>query len=99
MEPAGIARMDPYGFQHREKFVVDPNFWTQKAAFLRWRAALKNKESQCLGTLRQWCKRLTRLTYAFSKKWENLRAALALHFAHYNFCRIHSSLRLTPAME
>jgi IS1 family transposase len=51
------------------------------------------------GTLRQWCKRLTRLTYAFSKKWENLRAALALHFAHYNFCRIHSSLRLTPAME
>ncbi|MBI3696247.1 MAG: IS1 family transposase, partial [Acidobacteria bacterium] len=40
------------------------------------------------GTLRQWCKRLTRLTYAFSKKWENLKAALALHFAHYNFCRV-----------
>ena len=37
------------------------------------------------GTLRQWCKRLTRLTYAFSKKWDNLKAALALHFAHYNF--------------
>jgi IS1 family transposase/transposase-like protein len=51
------------------------------------------------GTLRQWCKRLTRLTYAFSKKWENLRAALALHFAYYNFCRIHGSLRVTPAME
>ena len=51
------------------------------------------------GTLRQWCKRLTRLTYAFSKKWENLQAALALHFAHYNFCRIHGSLRVTPAME
>jgi IS1 family transposase len=51
------------------------------------------------GTLRQWCKRLTRLTYAFSKKWENLRAALALHFAYYNFCRQHSSLRVTPAME
>lgn len=50
------------------------------------------------GTLRQWCKRLTRLTYAFSRKWENLRAALALHFAHYNFCRIHGSLRITPAM-
>jgi hypothetical protein len=32
------------------------------------------------GTLRQGCKRLTRLTYAFSKKWENLKAALALHF-------------------
>jgi transposase-like protein/IS1 family transposase len=51
------------------------------------------------GTLRQWCKRLTRLTYAFSKKWENLRAALALYFAFYNFCRIHGSLRVTPAME
>jgi transposase-like protein/IS1 family transposase len=49
------------------------------------------------GSLRQWCKRLTRLTYAFSKKWENLRAALALHFAYYNFCRVHSSLKMTPA--
>jgi len=50
-------------------------------------------------TLRQWCKRLTRLTYAFSKKWDNLKAALALHFAHYNFCRVRSSLRVTPAMQ
>jgi IS1 family transposase len=51
------------------------------------------------GSLRQWCKRLTRLTYAYSKKWENLHAALALHFAYYNFCRIHRSLKVTPAME
>ena len=51
------------------------------------------------GSLRQWCKRLTRLTYAYSKKWEHLYAALALHFAYYNFCRIHRSLRITPAME
>ena len=51
------------------------------------------------GSLRQWCKRLTRLTYAFSKKWGNLKAALALHFAYYNFCRKHSSLKgRTPAM-
>jgi hypothetical protein len=42
---------------------------------------------------------MTRLTYSFSKKVENLRAALALHFAYYNFCRIHSSLKVTPAME
>jgi IS1 family transposase len=35
------------------------------------------------GTLRQWCKRLTRLTCVFSKQWENLHAALALHFAYY----------------
>jgi hypothetical protein len=41
------------------------------------------------GSLREWCKRLTRLTYAFSKKWENLQAALTLHFAYYNFCRVH----------
>jgi len=40
----------------------------------------------------------TRLTNAFSKKLENLKAALSLHFAWYNFCRIHSFLRVTPAM-
>jgi IS1 family transposase len=51
------------------------------------------------GTLRQWCKRLTRLTYAFSKNWENLKAALALQFAYYNYCRVHSTLRVTPAIE
>jgi IS1 family transposase/transposase-like protein len=51
------------------------------------------------GSLRQWCKRLTRLTYAFSKKKENLRAALALHFWYYDFARIHGALRVTPAME
>jgi len=51
------------------------------------------------GLFREWCKRFTRLTYAFSKKRENLRAACALHFAYYNFCRIHGSLRVTPAME
>lgn len=50
------------------------------------------------GTLRQWCKRLTRLTYAFSRSWDNLKAALALHFWHYNFARVHSALRVTPAM-
>lgn len=51
------------------------------------------------GSLRLWCKRFTRLTYCFSKKWENLRAALALHFAYYDFCRVHSTIRVTPAME
>ena len=49
--------------------------------------------------MRMQIRRLTRLTNAFSKKWENLRAAIALHFAYYNFCRVHSSLRVTPAME
>jgi hypothetical protein len=43
-------------------------------------------------------RRFTLLTNAFSKKLENLKAAVALHFAHYNFVRIHSTLRITPAM-
>jgi len=43
--------------------------------------------------------RLTRLTNAFSRKWQNLWAAYCLHFAYYNFCRIHRTLRVTPAME
>jgi hypothetical protein len=38
------------------------------------------------------------LTYAFSKSWTNLKAALALHFWHSNFARVHSALRITPAM-
>jgi transposase-like protein/IS1 family transposase len=50
-------------------------------------------------TMRMQIRRLTRLTNAFSKKWENLKAALALYFAWYNFCRIHGSIRVTPAME
>lgn len=50
-------------------------------------------------TLRMQLRRLTRLTNAFSKKLVNLKAALALHFAHYNFVRVHRSLRVTPAMQ
>jgi transposase-like protein/IS1 family transposase len=50
-------------------------------------------------TMRMQIRRLTRLTNAFSKKWENLWAALCLHFAYYNFCRIHRTIRVTPAME
>jgi transposase-like protein/IS1 family transposase len=50
-------------------------------------------------SIRTSVRRLTRLTNGFSKKWENLKAMLALYFAYYNFCRIHSSIRCTPAME
>jgi transposase-like protein/IS1 family transposase len=50
-------------------------------------------------TMRMCMRRLTRLTNGFSKKWDNLRAALALHFAWYNFCRKHITLKgATPAM-
>jgi hypothetical protein len=49
-------------------------------------------------TMRMSMRRVTRLTNAFSKKLENLQAAVALHFAHYNLVRLHKSLRITPAM-
>jgi IS1 family transposase len=50
-------------------------------------------------TMRMAIRRFTRLTNAFSKKLDNLKAACALHFAYYNFCRVHKSLRVTPAMQ
>ncbi len=50
-------------------------------------------------TMRMQMRRFTRLTNAFSKKVDNLGYAVALHFMHYNFCRIHQTLRVTPAME
>jgi IS1 family transposase len=49
-------------------------------------------------SVRMGLRRFTRLTNGFSKKWENHWAAVACWFAFYNFCRIHKSLRVTPAM-
>ena len=64
----------------------------------RQRICTSHIERQNL-TMRMQIRRLTRLTYGFSKKWENLWAAVCLHFAWYNFVRIHQTLRFTPAME
>lgn len=50
-------------------------------------------------TMRMQMRRFTRLTNAFSKKLDNLKAAVTLYFAWYNFCRVHQTLRVTPAME
>lgn len=51
------------------------------------------------GTTRLHMRRLTRLTYAFSKKLENFEAAVGLHFAYYNFVKRHNTIRCTPAMS
>jgi hypothetical protein len=64
----------------------------------RERICTSHVERQNL-TMRMQIRRPTRLTNAFSKKWENHWAALALYFGYYNFCRIHRSIRVTPAME
>ncbi len=50
-------------------------------------------------TMRMHMRRFTRLTNAFSKKVDNLKYAVALHFMHYNFSKVHQTLRVTPAMQ
>jgi IS1 family transposase len=50
-------------------------------------------------SMRMGMRRFTRLTNGFSKKFENHAHQVALYFMHYNFCRVHSTLRVTPAME
>lgn len=49
-------------------------------------------------TMRMRMRRFTRLTNAFSKKIENHRAAIALHYMHYNFTRVHQTIKTTPAI-
>ena len=61
------------------------------------RASTSLVERQNL-TMRMQMRRFTRLTNGFSKKLENMQAAVSLHFAHYNFVRQHKSLRTSPAM-
>ena len=62
------------------------------------RVSTSHVERQNL-TMRMQMRRFTRLTNAFSKKLENLKASVALHFFFYNFVRVHQSLRVTPAMQ
>ena len=50
-------------------------------------------------SIRMGLRRFTRLTNGFSKKWENHWAAVILWYTYYNFCRVHKTLRITPAME
>ncbi len=89
-EPIGPGRYSPPRVSHAERSVKmgNPDYAHISTSYI---------ERQNL-TMRMSMRRFTRLTNAFSKKVENLGAAVALHFAHYNFVRVHSSLRVTPAM-
>jgi len=90
-DPVGPGRYSPPHVVHSERTSVvgRPDFAHISTSMV---------ERQNL-TMRMSMRRFTRLTNAFSKKVENLRAAVNLHFAHYNMVRVHSSLRCTPAME
>jgi transposase-like protein/IS1 family transposase len=90
-DPEGQRRYSPPDVTHTEKVPVMGN--PDPA-----RICTSHVERQNL-TIRMSMRRLTRLTNAFSKKWGNLWAAYCVHFAYYNFCRIHKTLRVTPAME
>jgi hypothetical protein len=57
----------------------------------------RRSRTTCI-SVRMQIRRFTRLTNAFSKKMENHEAAVALHFMHYNYCRVQKTLRVTPAM-
>lgn len=90
-QPAGRGRYSPPRVVHVEKddIIGAPDLSLASTSLI---------ERQNL-TIRMSCRRLTRLTNAFSKKYENLKAAMDLHFCHYNFVRTHRSIRCTPAME
>lgn len=89
-EPIGPGRYSPPEVVRAEKKIVTggPDRAHISTSFV---------ERQNL-TMRMSMRRFTRLTNAFSKKLENLQAAVDLHFAHYNFVRVHKTLRVTPAM-
>lgn len=90
-EPAGSGRYSPPKVSEIEKTAVrgNPNLDMASTSFV---------ERQNL-TIRMTNRRMTRLTNAFSKKLSHHRAAMALNLTYYNLCRIHRSLRVTPAME
>ena len=89
-EPAGSGRYSPPRVTEVEKNAVigTPDLDMASTSYI---------ERQNL-TIRMSNRRMTRLTNAFSKKLRNHKAAMALHFANYNLCRVHRTLRVTPAM-
>jgi IS1 family transposase len=89
-EPIGAGRYAPPRVVSQQKTVV-----TGSPDHKHISTSLVERQNL---TMRMSMRRFTRLTNAFSKKMENLQAAVALHFAHYNLVRLHKTLRITPAM-
>ncbi|MGD0520399.1 MAG: IS1 family transposase [Terracidiphilus sp.] len=92
----GVSREGEQRYSPAE--VVDAVPYEIMGRPVRNRICTSHIERQNL-SIRMGMRCMTRLTNAFSKKWENLQAAYSLWFAYYNFCRIHQTLRVTPAME
>src|SRR5690606_20094041 len=88
-EPVGPGRYSPPKVTYQEKTVIAGNPDQRHIS-----TSLVERQNL---TMRMSMRRFTRLTNAFSKKVENLRAAVSLHFAHYNYVRVHKTLRITPA--
>jgi IS1 family transposase/lambda repressor-like predicted transcriptional regulator len=90
-ESQGQKRYSPASFVKADKRLINGNPDMKEVS-------TSYVERQNL-TMRMGMRRFTRLTNGFSKKIENLEHAVALHFMHYNFCRIHKTLKTTPALE